>query len=147
MIERMCSQTDGYQIRAPDLGDDFYTDKDGNKISYEVWGTDAEKNAVYNRRSDWKKFYEEAIPYLEKAVNQAGEASLTTVDPRSDSQKRTYGNPFQYYFQQVTEARKATETIYEITMKDTGGSRIAYNFGRGSGGSRTGIPAKDNEQI
>ena len=147
MIARMCFQTAGYQTRRTDLGDSFYTDKDGNKISYEVWGTDASKNAVYNRRSDWKKFYEKAIPYLEKAVNQSAGASLTTVDPRSDSQKRTYGNPFQYYFQTVTEAKKAPETIYEITMKETGGSRIAYNFGRGSGGSSPGLPPKANAQI
>ena len=32
-------------------------------------------------------------------------------------------------------------------MKDTGGSRIAYNFGRGSGGSSPGLPPKANAQI
>lgn len=147
LIGRMCLLTAGYQTRRTDLGDGFYVDKDGKTISYEVWGTDAEKGAVYNRRSDWKKFYEAAIPYLKKAIDQPGDAELTLVDPRTDG-VRTFGNPFQYYFQQVTEAKKAKETIYEVTMKDLGGgSRIAYNFGRGSNGSSPGMPPKANAQI
>lgn len=146
LIGRMCFLEAGYQTRRTDLGADFYTDKDGKPIEFEVWGTDAEKNAQYARRKDWKKFYAAALPYLKKAVEQPGEAALTTVDPRTDD-KRVYDNPFQYYFQQVNEQKKATETVYEITMKENGGSRIAYNFGRGSGGASPAMPPKANAQI
>ena len=147
LIGRMCFLEAGYQTRRTDLGADFYTDKDGNVLKFDVWGTDAEKNAQYARREDWKKFYAAALPYLKKAVEQPGEAVLTTVDPRSDTKGRVYDNPFQYYFQQVNEQKKATETVYEITMKENGGSRIAYNFGRGSAGSSPGMPPKANAQI
>ena len=147
LIGRMCFLEAGYQTRRTDLGADFYTDKDGNVLKFDVWGTDAEKNAQYARREDRKKFYAAALPYLKKAVEQPGEAVLTTVDPRSDTKGRVYDNPFQYYFQQVNEQKKATETVYEITMKENGGSRIAYNFGRGSAGSSPGMPPKANAQI
>ncbi len=150
LIGRMCFMEAGYQTRRTDLGADFYTDKDGKVIEFEVWGTDADKNAQYARRnaSDRKKFYEAALPYLKKAVEQPGEAALTTVDPRTDTKGRVYDNPFQYYFQQVNEQQKATETIYEVTMKENGGgSRIAYNFGRGSAGASPAMPPKANAQI
>ncbi len=147
LIGRMCFMEAGYQTRRTDLGADFYVGGDGNVLSFDVWGTDAEKNAQYGRRSDWKKFYEAALPYLKKAVEQPGEAVLTTVDPRSDTQGRVYDNPFQYYFQQVNEQYKATETIFEVTMKESGGSRIAYNFGRGSAGASPAMPPKANAQI
>ena len=147
LIGRICFALAGYQTRRTDLGADFYVDKDGKPISFEDWGSDSEKNAAYGRRSDWKTFYAKALPYLKKAVEQPGEAILTTVDPRTDK-ARTYGNPFQYYFQQINEEYKAPETIYEVTMKEVGGgSRIAYNFGRGSNGASPGLPPKANAQI
>lgn len=148
LIGRMCFMEAGYQTRRTDLGADFYTDKDGNAIQFDVWGTDADANAQYARRKDAEKFYKAALPYLQKAVEQPGEAALTTVDPRSDNKGRVYDNPFQYYFQQVNEQKKATETIYEVTMKENGGgSRIAYNFGRGSAGASPAMPPKANAQI
>ncbi|MBO6237552.1 MAG: RagB/SusD family nutrient uptake outer membrane protein, partial [Bacteroidales bacterium] len=147
LIGRLCFMLAGYQTRRTDLGADFYVDAEGNAISYDVWGTDQARNAAYGRRSDWKKFYTEAIPYLEKAVNQPAGASLTTVDPRSDKEGRTYGNPFQYYFDQVTKLVMPEESIYEWTLKDVGGnSRIAYNFGRGSNGGSPAYPPKANAQ-
>lgn len=148
LIGRMCFMAAGYQTRRTDLGNDFYVDKDGKVITFEKWSQDESNGAFYARRSDWKKFYEAALPYLKKAVEDPGEAALTTVDPRSDSQGRTYDNPFQYYFQQVNEQQKATETIYELTMKEVGGgSRIAYNFGRGSAGGSPACPPKANAQV
>ncbi|MBO5545467.1 MAG: RagB/SusD family nutrient uptake outer membrane protein, partial [Bacteroidales bacterium] len=144
---RLCFMLAGYQTRRTDLGDDFYVDADDKVLSYDVWGTDAARNAAYGRRSDWKKFYTEAIPYLEKAVNQPAGASLTTVDPRTDKEGRTYGNPFQYYFDQVTKLIMPEESIYEWTLKEIGGSsRIAYNFGRGSNGGSPAYPPKANAQ-
>ena len=147
LIGRLCFMLAGYQTRRTDLGDDFYVDADDKVLSYDVWGTDAARNAAYGRRSDWKKFYTEAIPYLEKAVNQPAGASLTTVDPRTDKEGRTYGNPFQYYFDQVTKLIMPEESIYEWTLKEIGGSsRIAYNFGRGSNGGSPAYPPKANAQ-
>ena len=147
LIGRLCFMLAGYQTRRTDLGADFYVDAEGKAITYDVWGTDDARKAAYGRRSDWKKYYTEAIPYLEKAVNQPAGASLTTVDPRSDKEKRTYGNPFQYYFDQVTKLVMPEESIYEWTLKDVGGnSRIAYNFGRGSNGGSPAYPPKANAQ-
>ena len=91
LIGRLCFMLAGYQTRRTDLGNDFYVDAEGKAISFEEWGRDPQRNAVYNRRSDWKKWYTEAIPYLEKAVNNPGGVQLTTVDPRSDKEGRTYG--------------------------------------------------------
>jgi len=147
LIGRLCFMEAGYQTRRTDLGDDFYTDAEGNVLSFDVWGTDDARNARYARRSDWKDFYQTALPYLEKAVNTPAGVTFTTVDPRSDSEGRVYNNPFQYYFNQVTNQVMADETIYEVSMKENGGgSRIAYNYGRGSNGGSPGYPPKANAQ-
>ncbi len=147
LIGRLCFMLAGYQTRRTDLGSDFYVDAEGKPITFEVWGTDPARNAAYGRRSDWKRFYTEAIPYLEKGVNQPAGVSLTTVDPRSDKEGRTYGNPFQYYFNQVNNLIMPEESIYEWTLKaEGGGSRIAYNFGRGSNGGGNAYPPKSNSQ-
>lgn len=147
LIGRLCFMEAGYQTRRTDLGSDFYTDAEGNTLTFDVWGTDDSRKAQYARRSDWKTFYSKALPYLEKAVNQPGGVELTTVDPRSDNVGRTYGNPFQYYFQQINDLTMAKETVYEVTMRLDGGvSRIAYNFGRGSNGGSPAYPPKANAQ-
>lgn len=146
LIGRLCFQAAGYMTRRTDLGDDFYADADGNKYSYEVWGTDDSRKAAYGRRSDWKKFYEKALPWLKKGVTETGEVALTTVDPREDGM-RTFGNPFQYYFEQVTQQVMPYESVFEIAIKEDGGSsRIAYNFGRGSNGGSPAYPPKANAQ-
>lgn len=147
LIGRLCFMEAGYATRRTDLGETFYTDKEGNPLTFEVWGTDNERQAAYGRRSDWKKFYEMALPYLQNAVDQPAGVTFTTVDPRSDKEGRTYGNPFQYYFDQVTKQVMADETVYEVTMKEQGsGSRIAYNYGRGSNGGSPAYPPKANAQ-
>lgn len=149
LIGRLCFWAAGYQTRRTDLegGKSFYTDINGNAISFDTWGEDAARNAFYARRSDWKTFYTKAIPYLEKGVNQTAGVSLTTVDPRSDAQGRTYGNPYQYYFDQVTKQVMPAESVFEWSIKEQGGgSRIAYNFGRGSNGGSPAYPPKANAQ-
>ena len=149
LIGRLCFWAAGYQTRRTDLegGMQFYTDINGNPISFETWGEDPARNASYGRRSDWKTFYSRAIPYLEKGVNQPAGVSLTTVDPRTDAQGRTYGNPFQYYFDQVTKLVMPEESVFEWSIKEQGGgSRIAYNFGRGSNGGSPAYPPKANAQ-
>lgn len=147
LIGRLCFQEAGYQTRRTDLGDDFYTDLNGNKISIDVWGQDPSRNCAYGRRSDWKKFYEKALPWLKKGVEDTGEVQLTTSDPRSDAQGRKFDNPYQYYFQQMNEQTMPYESVFELSMKEEGGnSRIAYNFGRGSNGGGTAYPPKANAQ-
>ena len=146
LIGRLCFMAAAYQTRRTDLGSDFYVDADGKPYTYDVWGTDDARKAAYGRRSDWKTFYAKAIPYLEKAVNQPAGVSLTTVDPRADG-KRQYGNPFQYYFEQLSKCIMPDESIFEWSLKaEGGGSRIAYNFGRGSDGGGNAYPPKSNAQ-
>lgn len=148
LIGRLCFMEAGYATRRTDLGAEFYKDADGNVITFDVWGTDDARKAQYGRRTDWQKFYTMALPYLERAVKELGGASLTTVDPRSDKQGRTYGNPYQYYFEQINDQIMPNESVYEVTMKqDGGGSRIAYNWGRGSNGGSPAYPPKSNAQI
>jgi len=148
LIGRLCFMEAGYATRRTDLGDDFYKDANGNVLSFEVWGTDPNRNASYGRRSDGDKFYEIALPYLKRAVEDLGGASLITVDPRTGSDGRLYGNPFQYYFDQVTKQVMPVESVYEVTMKqEGGGSRIAYNWGRGSDGGSPAYPPKANAQL
>lgn len=148
LIGRMCFMEAGYATRRTDLGSDFYKDADGNVLTFDVWGTDEVRKAQYGRRTDWKDFYSMALPYLEKAVKEPGAVSLTVDDPRSDKLGRTYGNPFQYYFDQVTKQVMPYESIYEVTMKQEGGnSRIAYNWGRGSNGGSPAYPPKSNAQL
>ena len=149
LIGRLCFMEAGYQTRRTDLegGMAFYTDLNGSPISFETWGTDEARKASYGRRSDWKSFYAKALPYLEKGVNQPAGVSLTTVDPRTDKEGRTYGNPYQYYFDQVTKQVMPNESVFEWSIKEQGGgSRIAYNFGRGSNGGSPAYPPKANAQ-
>ena len=150
LIGRLAMLAAGYQTRRTDLegGDAFYVDVDGNPISFEVWGTDDARNAKYARRTDYKKFYERALPYLKKGVENTGGATLVTSDPRSDSYGRTYGNPFQYVFDQMNKLVMSDESIYEVSMKyNGGGSRVAYNYGRGSNGGSPAYPPKANAQV
>ena len=146
LIARMCFMEAGYQTRRTDLGADFYTDGKGNPLTFEVWGTDEARKAQYARRTDWEKFYKESIKWLEKEVNgETPGTILTTEDPRSDKEGRTYGNPFQWYFEQINDLVMAKETIYEQTYAEyTGGSRVAYDLGRACNGGGTGYPPKAN---
>lgn len=149
LIGRMCFMEAGYATRRTDLGENFYTDKEGNPLTFEVWGTSATRNCNYSRRTDWKKFYEKALPYLQNAVNQPGGVTFITVDPRAnDALGRTYGNPYQYLFDQHTKLVMTDETIFEVSIKaDGGGSRVAYDFGRGSNGAGSNsYPPKANAQ-
>ncbi|MCR4825229.1 MAG: RagB/SusD family nutrient uptake outer membrane protein [Bacteroidales bacterium] len=145
LIARMCFMEAGYQTRRTDLGADFYTDGEGKPLSFDVWGTDDSRAAQYARRSDWKDFYVKSIPWLKKEVYETPGSILTVVDPRSDSENRTYGNPFQWYFEQINDLIMAKETIYEQTYAEyTGGSRVAYDLGRACSGGGTGYPPKAN---
>lgn len=47
------------------------------------------------------------------AVNNSGTTALQVNDPRS-SDKKTFGNPYQYVFQQMMDETIADENVYEI---------------------------------
>ena len=153
LIGRLAMLTGGYQTRRTDLegGDAFYVGADGEPLSFEVWGTDEARKAKYGRRTDWKNLFAKALPYLKKGVENPGGASLVTLDPRSDSQGRTYGNPFQYIFDQFNKLQMSTESIFEVSQssngRNTGVSRVAYNYGRGSNGGSPAYPPKANAQV
>lgn len=146
LIARICLDCGGYQLLRTDaengFGDAFYTDIKGNKIAFDVWGTDESRKCKYARRSDWKDFYKIADTYLASCIAQPGTAKLVTVDNRP-SQKfettngtsvRTYDNPYQLIFQDMMDLKISDESIYEIPEVYGVLSDFTYAYGRGSGG-------------
>lgn len=144
LIGRMALEAGGYQTRRNDIE---RKDLKGNPITYEQMGA-ANNNAVYARRSDWKRFYTLAKNYFHKAFEEhSGNAHFHETDPRpADENGRTYDNPYQYFFQQMMDGDGiyADESIYEYPMSQ-GIVQDArpYSFGRPSnGGSKNAYPCK-----
>ena len=149
LIGRLCFMQAGYQTRRTDgdYANGFYVDGKGNAISFVDEWKDADRQASYARPSNYKDYYAIALPYLKDAVENTAGAKLVTVDPRSDNKGRTYGNPFQYVFEQFNDLIISEESIYEVAMKPVGGgSRVPYNYGRGAGNNNPGFPPKANAQ-
>ncbi len=155
LIGRMALEAGGYHTRRSDI---TYRDIDGNEISFEQKGqpnANAE-NAVYNRRTDYEKFYEIAKTYFKAVLDNPGTATLHLTDPRAnnDMGNRQYNNPYQYFFEQMHEPDEtfADESIYEIPMTmGSGNDARPYSFGRPSaGGSKlaknAGMPCKNYGQ-
>ncbi|MBR3773783.1 MAG: RagB/SusD family nutrient uptake outer membrane protein [Alistipes sp.] len=143
LIGRICLYNGGYLTRRTDLGADFYVDGDGNVLSFDDWSV--EKNgAVYGRRSDWKEVFAIGKQYLQELANNSGSVVLHTTDPRGEKVgDRTYGNPFQYTFQQMHAGDNITladESIYEIPMMYLHGSDRPAYIGRPSSGGNGGAP-------
>ena len=141
LIGRLCLYNGGYTTRRTDLGSDFYVDGNGNVLSFDDWSVEKNK-AIYGRRSDWRNLYQIAEEYLQAAVNNHGKIQLHLTDPRSND-KREYGNPFQYAFQQMhcgAADALADESVYEIPMEyNNGADRPAY-IGRPSRGGNGDAP-------
>ncbi|MFC0878136.1 RagB/SusD family nutrient uptake outer membrane protein [Saccharicrinis sp. FJH2] len=134
LIGRMCLLAGGYSTRRTDLGIHFYHDLEGIDISFEQIG-DENSGAVYNRRTDYKKFYEKARIYLTNLVENSGTAELINADPRGTGiNGEQFGNPFQYKFQQMLDLNISTESVYEIPEIQGVYSERPYAFGRPSGG-------------
>lgn len=96
----------------------------------------------YGRRTDWEKFYKIAETYLTSAVNNSGTTALQVNDPRS-SDKKTFGNPYQYVFQQMMDETIADENVYEIPETRGKQGERPYAFGRpSSGGGSAAYPCK-----
>jgi len=154
MLCRICLDAAGYQLRRQDLGTDFYKGKDGKALTFETIGQPNAKadNAIYARRSDYRKFYEKAKKYYEDLLANSGSAKFYTTDPRGDYDSKTnnyFGNPFQYFFQQNNDLVFADEAIYEndMTWNGSGNNERPYAFGRVSaGGKNNCFPCKSYGQ-
>ena len=145
LIGRLCLYNGGYATRRKDLGDDFYVDGNGNKLSFIDWaGT--KNNAVYGRRSDWKQIFEIAKTYLSSLYQNSGSVKFHLTDPRANEGKRVYDNPFQYVFSQLHQCDNVSltdESIYEIAFahaNPSGGSARPGYIGRPSSGGNNGAP-------
>lgn len=149
LIARIALDAGGYQTRRSDVN---YVDGKGNPLTFETKGkpnANAE-NAVYGRRSDWKAKYELAKKYFGEVIANSGTARYNTVDPRKADVEgsRAYGNPYQYFFQQmhIGDEVYADESIYEIVYTKGTSNERPYSSGRpSSGGNRShtdGYPCK-----
>lgn len=148
LIGRIALEAGGYQTRRKDVE---RVDIDGNPISFTTLpGSTENNNAEYNRRNDWKDFYAIAKTYYHKVIERSGSARLLLTDPRTGDNGRTYGNPYQYFFQEMhmDDAVYATESIYEYPMQIGGGNDSRpYALGRpSSGGGKKAFPCKSYGQ-
>ena len=153
LIGRMALEAGGYHTRRSDI---VYHDIEGNVISFEQKGkvNASAENAVYNRRTDYKKFYEIAKTYFGYCIENSGTAKFHLTDPRKNEAARQYNNPYQYFFEQMHQGDEvyADESIYEIAMTmGSGNDARPYSFGRpSSGGSKlsknAGMPCKNYGQ-
>ncbi len=150
LVGRICLWEGGYQTRRTDLGSDFYKGLDGKLISFKKVseaGSASEgqvSECFYGRRTDWQKYYELAEKYLADAINNHGNITLQTTDPRDASR---FGNPYQYVFQQMNDLQISNESVYEIPETQSQGSARPYAFGRPSnGGSSNFYPCKSYAQ-
>lgn len=146
LIGRIALEAAGYQTRRGDLK---RTDGQGNPLTFETMGKE-NNGASYGRRSDYRKYYELAQKYFKAVIDNPGSAVFHTTDPRSDESGRTYGNPYQYFFQQMHDSDDgfADESIYEVSIaQGAGNDARPYSFGRPStGGSKNNYPCKNYGQ-
>ena len=149
LIGRLSLEAGGYQVRRTD-GTITYTDGEGKVLSFETKGT-PNNNAEYARRADWRDLYATAKEYFQKAIANAGTAKFITVDPRGTDKGRVFGNPHQYFFQQLHDDDNAyaDESIYEDPFQQgaAGNDPRPYSIGRPSGGgSSNAYPCKSYAQ-
>lgn len=151
LIGRMALEAGGYQTRRNDIK---RVDGQGNTLTFETIGTE-NNGSTYGRRSDWRNLYETAKTYFKKAIDNPGTAVFHDTDPRkTDGQGRVYGNPYQYFFQQLHGADDgyADESIYEEPYTQGADGIInndarPYSLGRpSSGGSKNAYPCKSYGQ-
>lgn len=147
LIGRMALEAGGYQTRRGDIA---RVDGNGEPLTFETMGTE-NNGATYGRRSDWRNLYETAKVYFKKAIDHPGTAVFHATDPRAAEGKRQYGNPYQYFFQQLHDADVVygDESIFEepFTQGASGNDPRPYSLGRPSnGGSKGAYPCKSYGQ-
>lgn len=150
LIGRMALEAGGFQTRRTDMGADFYKDGEGNTLTFETKGSE-NNQAVYGRRSDWQEKYNLAKTYFKKAIDNSGIAQFRTTDPRGAGREgQLFGNPYQWFFQQMNDNTLADESIYEylMTRGGSGGNDARpYSFGRpSSGAGSNNYPCKNYGQ-
>lgn len=158
LIGRISLDAAGYHTHRSDIE---YVDGKGNPISFEYKGKPnaSAGNAFYARRSNYLDFYETAKTYFKKLLDNPGTAKLNLTDPRQpDAKGRVYGNPYQYFFQQMHQdcvqgsEHYADESIYEIVQTyGSGNNSRPYSFGRPAAGGNprkvdNGYPCKNYGQ-
>ena len=147
LIGRIALEAGGYQTRRGDLSP--RTDGEGNTLTFETMGRE-NHGAAYGRRADYRKYYELAKTYFKAVIDNPGSAVFHTTDPRADESGRTYGNPYQYFFQQMHDDDNgfADESIYEVSIaQGAGNDARPYSFGRPTtGGSKNNYPCKNYGQ-
>lgn len=144
LIGRMAMHAGGYSTRRTDLGADFYKNIDGKKIEFSQIGIES-NNAVYNRRTDYKNFYEIAKKSLVELIQNPGSTvRFVASDPRTEGTSgQKFGNPYQYFFQELMNLTQATESIYEVPMSRGTSNERPYSSGRtSSGGGSFDYPCK-----
>lgn len=141
MIGRMCLEAGGYQTRRDDIKP---VDGNGNPLTIVTKGQ-AHNGATYGRRSDWKNLYTKAKGAYERLLANSGNAVFHLTDPRSADNGRVFGNPYQYFFQQMHDgdAVYADESIYEYPQQQGSDSDArSYAHGRPCTGSNNQYPNK-----
>ena len=134
LIGKMSLYAGGYSLRRTDFN---YGSVTFTQIGSEKW------NAKYERRTDYKKYYEQAKTYLKMAVDNPGSGFLITTDTRGAG----YGNPFQLNFQYNMNLVASPESLFEVAETQGQFSERPYAFGRPSnGGSANAYPAKSYGQ-
>ena len=142
LVARLCLDAAGYQTRRDNFN---YVYDDGTAVQFEDKGTNASAGAKYGRPDRWKSYVEKAKKYFKEVIDNPGSAKFYTTDPRKDGAKgQKFGNPYQYFFQQMNNLEYADESIYEYAMtQGTGNDARPYSFGRvSSGGGSNAFPCK-----
>ena len=143
----ICLDAAGYQTRRSDMK---YLDGTGKEITLETIGQPNANadNAIYARRSDYKKYYEKARDAFKAVIDNPGNVKFHETDPRGEvaADGRRYGNPFQYFFQQTLDddIGYADESIFEypLTWNVSNGERPYSNGRVSNGGGSNAFPCK-----
>ncbi len=145
LIGRLCLEAAGYQTRRVEfVNAGFYKNLKGEALSFEKMdGSVDHDGATYGRRADWKSFYETAKTYYEKLLENPGSVKFHSTDPRAKGGKgQEFGNPYQYFFQQMLNLELADESIYEYAMTQGLSNERPYSSGRPSTGGNNQFPCK-----
>lgn len=117
------------------------TDVEGlyGSVQFEDKGLSSNTDAKYVRRTDWKKYYQEAQTYLRKVLGERkGTSILITSDDRSYA-----NNPFQRGFQYIMDMQVSPESLYEVGNVAPNQSERPYSQGRPSdGATKVAAPCK-----
>ena len=142
----ICLDAAGYQTRRSDMK---YLDGTGKEITLETLGQPnaSADNAIYARRSDYKKLYEKARDAFKAVIDNPGNVKFHETDPRpATAAGQQFGNPFQYFFQQTldNDIGYADESIFEypLTWNVSNGERPYSNGRVSNGGGSNAFPCK-----